>query len=132
MSRFQKKKELTKIIHSRAVLVILIIICLLLGYSVVSVYGKSREAVHNRDVAVENLKELKDKQVTLQGEINDLNTPSGVEDAIRDKFRAVKDGEGLIVIVDNDKDNNPDGTPVSAPEDKTFWQTIEGFITGGK
>lgn len=45
---------------------------------------------------------LKEREASLLAQIEQLNTPEGVEADIREKFRLAKEGEGLIMILDED------------------------------
>lgn len=55
------------------------------------------------NVAENELIRLNEHQKDLQEQINNLSTESGVENEIRTKYKAIKDGELVAVIVDNDQ-----------------------------
>ena len=58
------------------------------------------ETSKNRDIAELKLVELNKNKDKLISDIENLNTDRGKEASIRDKFGLAKEGEGLIVVVD--------------------------------
>lgn len=84
---------------------------LLLFFSLVAIYGffgsvskysMAREKYMNSRDELEKLENNKQK---LESSLSMLSTEFGEEQVIRDKFNVVKEGEGLIVIVD-EKDSS--------------------------
>ena len=56
----------------------------------------------------------------MKTEIERLSTERGVDEEIRTKFRVVKEGEGMIVLVDS-----PDVSSTSSQNNaKSFWSKI--------
>ena len=55
----------------------------------------------NRKIAEDRLLQLQTQKDKLTADISKLNTTDGVEEVIRDKFGLVKEGEGMIVIVED-------------------------------
>ena len=55
----------------------------------------------SKDLEKKELEKLAIREKTLTASINYLKTDQGIEDEIRTKFRAVKDGENVVVIVDS-------------------------------
>ena len=103
--RFQRKIGFREVLFSRATLVILIIISVLLLFSLLNIVKKNKETVKNKELALTEIEELKQKEIDLQSAIGDLKTERGLEENIREKFRVVKEGEELIIIVDDENTN---------------------------
>jgi len=103
--RFQRKIGFREVLFSRATLVILIIISVLLLFSLLNIVKKNKETVKNKELALTEIEELKQKEIDLQSAIGDLKTERGLEENIREKFRVVKEGEELIIIVDDENIN---------------------------
>lgn len=95
--------------RSQLTLGILVVLALILGSNAVSMYTKSREAVRNKKAAEAELQELKDKEARLTKEIETLKTPEGAEAMLRSKYPVVKEGEGVVVIVDDSKQDSKTG-----------------------
>ncbi len=116
MRNFQKKRNWKNLTQSRPVLLLLGILVLIFVWGMIGFLGKMQVTMENKKIAESKFLELQKEKDTLSKAISKLNTDSGVEESIRDKFPVVKDGEGMIVIVD-------DKAPVKAPE-----QESNGFI----
>ncbi len=79
---------------------LLALVCILAIYSVIgsiSKYTLAREKYKNSKEELEKLEENKQK---LESSLSVLSTDFGEEQVIRDKFNVVREGEGLIVIID--------------------------------
>lgn len=101
MREFEQKKIRRKILYSPITLILLFLAIILLFNSVYKVYKKevlSRENLQKTEI---ESRELQDKINRLQASVNFLQTDEGVEAELRSKFRAVKDGESVTVIVDD-------------------------------
>lgn len=101
MREFEQKKIRRKILYSPITLILLFLAIVLLFNSVYKVYKKevlSRENLQKTEI---ESRELQDKINRLQASVNFLQTDEGVEAELRSKFRAVKDGESVTVIVDD-------------------------------
>ena len=124
MTQNQSKNSLNKIIYSKVMVTVLLIFLVLLSYSVFSLYKKRNEALTKARAAQTELSRAKAKQEQIDSSLDKLSTPEGIEDAIRDKFQVVKDGEELIVVTD------PEQNKISKEENEkqTFWDKIKEFL----
>ena len=105
MLEFQKKKRIRKILYSPIVLLLLAIIFVLLFRGTWGVYKKEIDKLISR-------------QNSLTSSLDYLKTDQGVEGEIRSKFRAVKEGEKVSVIVDDQKS---DSTSTASSTEEGFW-----------
>ena len=55
----------------------------------------------NRKIAENKVAQLEKEKEKLASDINKLKSQNGIEENIRDKFGLAKEGEGLIVILDD-------------------------------
>ena len=101
MRNFQAKKKSRRILESPPVLILFLVLVLIFAFNLLGFWGKMRITVRNREAAEERVLELKENQEELAANIAKLNTPAGVEETIREKFGLGKEGEGLIVIVED-------------------------------
>ena len=67
--------------------------------------GKAVETSKNKKMAESKVAELEVEKEKLSSDIARLKTEAGVEENIREKFGLAKEGEALIVVVD-DKNKN--------------------------
>jgi len=101
MRNFQDKRSFKRVLQSKPVLFLLFLVFLVFAWGVFGFLGKMQETRKNKNNAYDKLEELKREKVRLSGEIDKLQTEEGVEATIREKFGLAKEGEGLIVVVDD-------------------------------
>ena len=85
-------------------------------------YQDSRQAANKRNTEAKELAELRDREYHLTAELGALETPRGVEAAIREKFGMVKEGEEVVVLP-SDADGKDNGSGGS------LWDRIRGWFT---
>jgi cell division protein FtsB len=99
MRNFQEKRTLRHIMRSRPFLILLSIILLVFAWKVFGFWGKMQETASNRQIIEDKIIALQQQKEKLSQDIAKLKTEKGVEENIRDKFGLTKEGEGMIVIV---------------------------------
>jgi cell division protein FtsB len=104
MRNFQQKSGFKYFMQSKPALVVLIILVLTFAWNIVGLLSKMNETAKNRKAVEEKITEMEKVRVQLSADISSLNTDKGIEESIREKFGFAKEGEGMIVIVD---DKNP-------------------------
>jgi cell division protein FtsB len=129
MQRFEKRKKLHQYLYNRVAVTILALLVVFLALSVFSVFQKRQEAYRNAMIAQNEVTKLRESELKTQESIDKLDTQAGVEEAIRNKYRAAKEGEGLIVIADPNKQTLSIEAQLAPPQ-KSFWQRIIGFFKG--
>ncbi len=118
MFEFQVKKRVKKILYSRAMFVVLIVLVTLAGRATWSVYQKEKISQVNLDRLQVEISELRGREEYIKSGIDRLGTSRGIEEEIRQKFKVVKDGEAMVILIDDEI-----SLPTSSPE-KGFWSTI--------
>ena len=122
MRNFQQKRGWRNVIESWPVLIVLGILVLVFAWGVKDFTEKMLTTRTNKETARQKLRELTEKKEMLSLDIAKLNTESGIEENIREKFGLGKDGEGLIVVVE---DKNK---PVVVEEKSnwfiSFWKNL--------
>src|SRR5574343_124404 len=110
MFEFQKKKRIRKIIHSPYFLVIFFILFFSVLKGTYGVYMKDKMSFEKLNIEKIENKKLLERKNNLTNSINYLKTDQGIESEIRSKFRAVKEGESVTVIVDRKNETNNTAT----------------------
>lgn len=100
MSEFIKKKKYYKILYSRITLLLLMILIVVFLKATWNVYKKDKITRDNLNNAQEELNGIKGRETFLIEEIEKTKTEKGIEQEIRSKFNVVKEGEKVIMIVD--------------------------------
>ncbi len=123
MRNYGKKRSFWNLLHSWPVLALLFILVLFFAWGVIGLVRKMAVTRENRQIAAEKVERLRTEKAKLSGDIDTLNTESGVEKSIREKFGLAKEGEGLIIVVD---DKN---APVEKEaEDEGFFSFLKFWL----
>ncbi len=93
--------------ESKPVLGFLSIVILVFSWSVVGLIGKMQETSKNKQAVQARMLELTKNKEKLTADISKLQTDEGMEESIREKFGWVKEGEGVIVVVDDKSAQEP-------------------------
>jgi len=102
MKKIQHKRQFRKIVESKPVLVILCVFLVFFIFNIIKLVNKASETKQNRDVAQDKINELEKQKEDLEQKIQKLSTEKGVEEDIREKFGLGKEGEGMVVIVEDE------------------------------
>lgn len=76
-----------------------------------SAYQKERESAALRHEAEVQLADLTERGDQLKAKLSRLETDRGKEEALRERYEMGKEGENLIVIVDEPAPEAPTSTP---------------------
>lgn len=87
------------------------------------VYAKERDSRMEVARLEKKKAEIETRLATVSKSADRLGTESGIEYEIRNKFDVVKEGEGVIVVVDKE-------IPMPEEEKKGFLKKFWGSVTG--
>ena len=104
MLEFQEKKKIRRLLYSRYTSVFLAVILVFLANATYNMYQKARDTSKNKNDALFGKNALETKQTELELYLEQLKTDRGIEEEIRKKYRVVKDGESVIIVVDDKKE----------------------------
>ena len=122
MRGFQEKKRWQKIMQSKPILGLLGLAVLFFAWSVFGFWGKMEETRKERAITEKKVAELEEKKEKLASDIEKLGTEEGVEENIREKFGLAREGEGVIIIVD---DQEPQ---LEGAEKGGFWNWLKNLF----
>ncbi|MFA4975076.1 MAG: septum formation initiator family protein [Candidatus Paceibacterota bacterium] len=124
MRNFQKNGEKKHFMQSKIFLIFLCIVILVFFFSMFSFVDKMRDTQKNKDIIKDKIAELEKSKQTFNSEITKLKTEEGIEENIREKFGVVKEGENLMMVVD---DKNP-LVEEKEENNKDFWSIIKSWL----
>src|SRR5882724_5795580 len=101
MRDFQQKRGWRRVLQSPPVLVILGFLLIFFAWGVIGFYNKMELTIENRKLAENKFSQMEKQKEKLSSDISTLSTASGTEESIREKFGLAKEGEGMIVVVDD-------------------------------
>lgn len=99
MREFESKKKFRKFLYSRTMIFILFVVFVFLVRATWKVYKQEQVSRANLQKVMNETDRLTARENTLKQDISYLETDDGVDAEIRQKFRAVKPGEQVAVIV---------------------------------
>jgi cell division protein FtsB len=112
MRNFQQKRVWRNIFQSKPFLIFLGILILLFTWNIWGMWNKMEDTVKNKKIEEDKIAQLEQQKEKLSADINDLNTDQGKEKIFRENFGLAKEGEGEIVVLD---DNSTPPTTSPAP-----------------
>lgn len=122
MSDFNRKNN-NSFWHSPLFLLVFFLILILFSYNILGLIEKERETAKKKDIELSKIESLRNRETSLIRDIERLKTDEGVEETIRDKYQVVKEGEKMVVIVDDEK--KEDNVQVEDLKDHSFWGWIK-------
>jgi len=124
MRNFQEKNKFKNFMRSKPVLILLTIILIAFVWNIVNLSVKLQETYKNKNIEQEKISDLENRKAKLSTDIDKLNTDKGKEEVIRENFGMVKEGEGVVVIVDDKNQTIPD----SKNENKGFFYFLKNLF----
>lgn len=109
MRNFQQKdykRPFRHILESWPFLFLFVIVLVFFTSGVFSFLIKMNETIKNKKIAEQKVYELEQRKDKLIADIDNLNTDKGKEKFFRENFGLGKEGEGMIVVVE-DKSSPP-------------------------
>ena len=114
MFDFHEKRKIQRYLFSKPVIGFIFFVALLLSFSVHSRYVVSKEMQAKLDARYAELEALTLRAETLRAKVEYLEDERGVEEELRNRFDVAKEGEQVIILLDEKNVNLHEG--VSVPE----------------
>ncbi len=119
MREYQQKHMVRTLLYSRVTIVILFLLVILLLRSIMELNNKRADVAKLRNDSREERELLESKVLKAKTETDFIGTERGFEAYVRTTYPVVKEGEGVIVIYDDEK------SPVSTVREKvTVWEQL--------
>lgn len=120
-----KKRNTSNFWYSPLFLVVLFLIFIVFVYNVVGLIEKERETNKKKELILEQINSLQVREESLSSDIKKLDTKDGQEDLIREKFQVAKEGEKVVVIVDDKESVKIQNSDISR---HNFWSWFKKFF----
>lgn len=117
MRNYERKITWRKVAESKPVLILLGVMILIFAWSVLRFWNKMQETGENKKAVEEKVAALRDKKEKLRADIQSLNTEEGKEEFFRENYGLAKEGEQMIIVVEEKK---PPETPKKSPLSSFF------------
>jgi cell division protein FtsB len=100
MREFQQQRRMRAFFASRTVLIVLLLLLVGAGITSFRVLLDGMRVAAERSDVEEKLQELEAKREALTSELEDLRTGQGIEREAREKLNYKKQGEEVVIILD--------------------------------
>jgi len=100
MATIRPRNDPVRLLFRRLLMLGILILILFAIDGVWTIYLKDKESLVQRREAEVDLKDLAQRKDRLTADIRSLDTDRGKEEALRGQYEIGKQGEGLIIIVD--------------------------------
>lgn len=122
MREYQQKHVVRTLLYSRVTMVILFLLIILLLRSIMELNDKRLEVNVERDETKDERMDLEAKVEKIRKQNEFIKTERGFEEYVRTTYPVVKEGEGVIVIYDDESKS------VSEVREKmTAWEKISVY-----
>lgn len=115
------KKHKSKFWHSPLFLLFLLCVLVIFSYNTIGLFKKEIETTKKKTLVLDRIDSLNKRKDVLNNDINKLKTEEGIESVIRDKYQVVKEGEKMLVIVDDENEDQNE----EIKNDHSFWGWIK-------
>ena len=124
LTRARRRQGWRWVLQSPVMVVVLLCIIILLSISVYQRFLIEREAAAERREAEAELQALQTRYDGLSAEVEYLSDPAGVGREIRKYFDVAKDGEQVVVLVDDERPTAKATLPTTSPAERsaTWWR----------
>ena len=126
--KYSKSGLWKSIISSPITLVVIIFIFIFLVRAVWNMNDRLNSSLSKLETANAELKKLEDHQNSLTNKIKYLSTDQGIEAELRTKYRAIREGESVAVIVENDQTANVSQFASSSDDLSSQKMTKKGWF----
>lgn len=126
MLPFQERKKFRKILYSKTALLVLFVIVIFMTRGAWKIHNKAVIAQEERDETARSLADLQGRTKDLEASIVKLKSGQGVEEEVRQKFTVAKQGEEVVVVVDENAKKSKNGELI----DQGAWARVLRFFRG--
>ena len=126
MLEFQEKKNIRRFLYAKPTLFFIAVILLFSLNSTYKMYEKAAETNGDRSLTLREKETLLAKENELSERISKLKTERGMEEEIRNKYRVVKNGEGVIIVVGAGENQ---ANAAAATSTASLFYRIKGWFT---
>ena len=126
MFDFHEKRKIRSVLYSRPVIGVILLVTILLSISAYNRYTVAKEMEVKLESRKQELEELKERAHAIESKVEYLTDERGVEEELRNRFDAIREGEQVIILLEErGKDVIDDiEVPNAIDTGKSFWQSL--------
>lgn len=127
MLPFQERKKLRKVLYSKATLVVLFLLVVVIGRGAWQIHQKAVIAQGERVQAARATEELNLRAQGLEKSLVRLRSPEGAEEEVRQKYTVARPSEEVVIVVDENAKKGKNGEGVSK---RSLWDRFTSLFSG--
>lgn len=124
MFDYHEKRKIKSWLFSKTAIALLILPVSFLFVSVLERYEKERDTREKRAERALELEEIKTRAAALEAKVEEAESERGIEAEIRSRYDVAKEGEQVVVIVDETESEPAPLPPPPPSEEKSFFDTL--------
>ena len=125
MIPFQERKKIRKVLYSKFTLAVLSGLLFVVIGGAWQIYQKAMVARAERDITARGFADLQSRTKELETSISRLKSNKGIEEEIRQKYTVARDGEEIVIVVDENVKKSENRKVVT---DESSWQRLASFL----
>lgn len=131
MFDFHEKRKIRSILYSKASVTILLLLSFFVGMSAYERYVVEREMAAKLDEKRQKLESLQMRATALEADVAHLQNERGIEEELRGRFDVVKEGEQVVIIIDDESETPTQGAvgtkeaPTNATSEASMWSLLK-------
>lgn len=100
MLSFSQKRQLRRVMTSRIMHGVLLVVCIFTAHSAYGRYAIARDMAERRVVAEREVAELETRRAALKEQVQYITSERGIEAEMRRQFDIAREGERVVIILD--------------------------------
>lgn len=120
MFDFYQKRKFKVVLASRPVQVFVLLVTLFVLWSAYVRYDIASEMAERRLMVEQEALKLQERKESLETQVNYLSDERGIEAEMRRQFDVAKEGEKVVVIVEDEK-SEVETIPLSTSTKESHW-----------
>lgn len=128
MFDFHEKRKIRNIIYSKISILAVVLLTVWLSFSVVERFSVEREMAEKKERKIDELAELQKRAALLESKVDHLENDRGIEEELRSRFDVAKEGEKVVIILDDGRGTDTDVAAAKEEEieeRKTFLDILK-------
>lgn len=132
MFDFHEKRKIRTILYSRPVVFVIMIVTILLSFSVYNRYSVAKDMEQKLEAKKQELRELEERARHIESKVEYLADERGVEEELRNRFDAIREGEQVVILLDDKGDGKKEieeiGPTDAVDTDESFMRSVIGVF----
>lgn len=121
MSKLRQKQRIRAVIQSKLLLAVLILLTVFSLRSVYERYQVASEMAEKRQAVAAELSALEERKEALSERVEYLSNERGIEAEIRRQYDVAREGEQVVIIVDDSEPEPEVAGVATSTEEKRPW-----------